>query len=152
MKFYIYRGRNSLYISKIIKVYKGALKIENSLGENIFNYEESWDILTGEDRDIITVEFILSRFPGWWNKKLTEKLILDPIYRYRSFRKLEGAFDSVKETLYTKEYNIFINYRYLDKKDILQEIDIPVEKIIIDKSELTKNNYIIQLSLLELNN
>ena len=58
-----------------------------------------------------------------------------------------------------RKKNYFNNYHCIRQSsdydiiaDIqLQEIDIPIDKLVFDKNELTKRGYIIQLSLLTLN-
>lgn len=43
MIFKVVRSKYSLKVSKLIKVYKGAFRLENSLDVNLFDYNKSWD-------------------------------------------------------------------------------------------------------------
>lgn len=63
MIFKVVRSKYSLKVCKLIKVYKGAFRLENSLDVNIFDYNKSWDNLVGDDKVITTAELILVKFP-----------------------------------------------------------------------------------------
>lgn len=74
MIFKVVRSKYSLKVSKLIKVYKGAFRLENSLDVNLFDYNKSWDNLVGDDKVITTAELILAKFPLSICKKLTKIL------------------------------------------------------------------------------
>lgn len=76
MIFKVVRSKYSLKVCKLIKVYKGAFRLENSLDVNIFDYNKSWDNLVGDDKVITTAELILVKFPLSICKKLTKNFIL----------------------------------------------------------------------------
>ena len=97
MIFKVVRSKYSLKVSKLIKVYKGAFRLENSLDVNLFDYNKSWDNLVGDDKVITTAELILVKFPLSICKKLTKNLtsvtqtksvIRSGSLRICSFRKL----------------------------------------------------------------
>ena len=151
MKFIVSRdfgGR--IKISRLIEVYKECIEMdeEGSLDINFFQYDDSWDnILIEKNSDKITVEFILAIFSKNFCKRLTVNTILSNRNNF-----MKGRYD-------TNEKNYFNNYHCIRQSsdyditaDIqLQEIDVPIDKLVFDKNELTKRGYIIQLSLLTLN-
>lgn len=147
MKFYIHQTNRSINVSCLVKVYKGAFRIENSLEVNIFKYDDSWNNLTGEDRTIVEAEFILASFSKNRCKRLTERVILEQREKESEVK----SFDD-RSSFKVPTYNLHLVYKDPSKRNtLLQEIDIPIEKLIFDKSKLTKNKYIVQLSLLNLN-
>lgn len=150
MKFYIHQTSRGISISCLVKVYKGAFRIENSLDVNIFEYDDSWNNLTGEDRVIMTAEFILASFSKNRCKRFTERVILEQTRKESEVKSFLYSDD--RSSFKVPTYNLHLVYEDPSKRDtILQEIDIPIEKLIFDKNKITKNNYIIQLSLLNLN-
>lgn len=145
MEFFVTRTDGCLTVSRIINVYNGAFRIENSLGENIFKYNDSWNNLSDRDLEIYKAEYVVSKLPNTRVKRLTENIILNKIYR------LQSKYDSDYTNFYF-EHRIHLVYKDFESRTILQTVDIPIEKLIYDRNSLTKGNYIIQLSLLRLNN
>lgn len=138
MIFKVVRSKYSLKVSKLIKVYKGAFRQENSLDVNLFDYNKSWDNLVGDDKVITTAELILVKFPLSICKKLTKNFIL--LNR--------NNFDDFVDK---KQSKYEVHNAYESNPKALQFIDIPLEDLLYDVKDLTRNNYIVQKSLLELN-
>lgn len=117
-------------------------------GINFFQYDDSWDnILIEKNPDKITVEFILAIFSKNFCKRLTVNTILSNRNNF-----MEGRYDTNEKKYFNNYHCIRQSSDYDIIADIqLQEIDIPIDKLVFDKNELTKRGYIIQLSLLTLN-
>lgn len=146
MIFRVIRSKYSLKVSQLIKVYKGAFKLESSLDVNIFEYNESWNNLSQADKTTLTAELILAKFPLNNCKKLSKRFIL---LNRNNFDEYTGYDDY--ECIYKKQSKFIIHVCYESNPTVLQLIDIPLEDILCNVKDLTRNNYIIQKSLLELN-
>lgn len=145
MIFKVVRSKYSLKVCKLIKVYKGAFRLENSLDVNIFDYNKSWDNLVGDDKVITVAELILVKFfPLSICKKLTKNFIL---LNRNNFDEYSGYDDFVDK----KQSKYEVHNAYESNPKALQFIDIPLEDLLYDVKDLTRNNYIVQKSLLELN-
>lgn len=144
MIFKVVRSKYSLKVSKLIKVYKGAFRLENSLDVNLFDYNKSWDNLVGDDKVITTAELILAKFQLSICKKLTKNLIL---LNRNNFDEYSGYDDFVDK----KQSKYEVHNAYESNPKALQLIDISLEDLLYNVKDLTRNNYIVQKSLLELN-
>lgn len=144
MIFKVVRSKYSLKVSKLIKVYKGAFRLENSLDVNLFDYNKSWDNLVGDDKVITTAELILVKFPLSICKKLTKNFILLNRNNFDEYSGYDDFFDK-------KQSKYEVHNAYESNPKALQFIDIPLEDLLYDVKDLTRNNYIVQKSLLELN-
>lgn len=149
MKFIVSRDFGErIKISRLIEIYKECIEMDEE-GINFFQYDDSWDnILIEKNPDKITVEFILAIFSKNFCKRLTVNTILSNRNNF-----MEGRYDMNEKKNYFNNYHCI---RQSSDYDIiadiqLQEIDIPIDKLVFDKNELTKRGYIIQLSLLTLN-
>ena len=149
MKFIVSRDFGErIQISQLIEIYKECIEMDEE-GINFFQYDDSWDnILIEKNPDKITVEFILAIFSKNFCKRLTVNTILSNRNNF-----MEGRYDTNEKKNYFNNYHCI---RQSSDYDIiadiqLQEIDIPIDKLVFDKNELTKRGYIIQLSLLTLN-
>lgn len=149
MKFIVSRDFGErIKISRLIEIYKECIEMDEE-GINFFQYDDSWDnILMEKNPDKITVEFILAIFPKNFCKRLTVNTILSNRNNF-----MEGRYDTnEKKDHFNNYYCICQSSDYDIIADIqLQEIDIPIDKLVFSKNELTKKGYIIQLSLLTLN-
>ena len=149
MKFIVSRDFGErIKISQLIEIYKECIEMDEE-GINFFQYDDSWNnILIEKNPDKITVEFILAIFSKNFCKRLTVNTILSNRNNF-----MEGRYDTNEKKNYFNNYHCI---RQSSDYDIiadiqLQEIDIPIDKLVFDKNELTKRGYIIQLSLLTLN-
>lgn len=152
MKFIVSRDFSGrIKISRLIEVYKKCIEMdeEESIDINFFQYENSWDnILIEKNPDKITVEFILAIFSKNFCKRLTINTILSNRNNF-----MKGRYDANKKKDYFSTYHCIRQSSDYDiSADIqLQEIEIPIDKLVFNKNELTKRGYTIQLSLLTLN-
>lgn len=144
MIFKVVRSKYSLKVSKLIKVYKGAFRLENSLDVNLFDYNKSWDNLVGDDKVITTAELILAKFPLSICKKLTKSLILLNRNNFDEYSSYDDFVDK-------KQSKYEVHNAYESNPKALQLIDISLEDLLYNVKDLTRNNYIVQKSLLELN-
>lgn len=144
MIFKVVRSKYSLKVSKLIKVYKGAFRLENSLDVNLFDYNKSWDNLVGDDKVITTAELILAKFPLSICKKFTKNLILLNRNNFDEYSSYDDFVDK-------KQSKYEVHNAYESNPKALQLIDISLEDLLYNVKDLTRNNYIVQKSLLELN-
>lgn len=147
MIFRVIKTRREIKVSRLIKIYKGALRLETSLGVNIFKYDKSWDKLSTEDRTTLEAELIIAEFPLGHCKRLTKGIILS---NRNNNSDICNSYDNDDYT-YDNKKRFEIHVCYESNPEILQTIDIPLEDLLYDVKDLTRNNYIIQRSLLELN-
>lgn len=148
MKFIVSRDFGErIKISRLIEIYKECIEMDEE-GINFFQYDDSWNnILIEKNPDKITVEFILAIFSKNFCKRLTVNTILSNRNNF-----MEGRYDTNEKKYFNNYHCIRQSSDYDIIADIqLQEIDIPIDKLVFDKNELTKRGYIIQLSLLTLN-
>ena len=149
MKFIVSRDFSErIKISRLIEIYKECIEMDEE-DINFFQYDDSWwdNILIEKNPDKITVEFILAIFSKNFCKRLTVNTILSNRNNF-----MEGRYDTNEKKYFNNYHCIRQSSDYDIIADIqLQEIDIPIDKLVFDKNELTKRGYIIQLSLLTLN-
>ena len=144
MIFKVVRSKYSLKVCKLIKVYKGAFRLENSLDVNIFDYNKSWDNLVGDDKVITVAELILVKFPLSICKNLLKIL----------YYLIEIILMNIQVMMILLIKNN-LNMKCIMLMNLIQKalqlIDISLEDLLYNVKDLTRNNYIVQKSLLELN-